>query len=84
MAAGLNLREQLQPLTKMALIDRCAGLRPGPVTSVGPRSWSPRSLFGADTDAEMLIVAGDNIDWVSSEPAWARLCASRPSPPRPA
>jgi hypothetical protein len=29
-----ELREQLQPLTKMALIDRCAGLRPGPVTTV--------------------------------------------------
>lgn len=29
-----ELREQLQPLTKMALIDRCASLRPGPVTSV--------------------------------------------------
>lgn len=29
-----ELREELQPLTKMALIARCAGLRPGPVTSV--------------------------------------------------
>jgi transposase len=27
-----ELREQLQPLTKMALIHRCAALRPGPVT----------------------------------------------------
>jgi transposase len=27
-----ELREQLQPLTKMALIRRCAALRPGPVT----------------------------------------------------
>src|SRR5215218_4111924 len=29
-----ELRETLQPLSKMALIDRCAGLRPGPVTTV--------------------------------------------------
>ena len=29
-----ELREELQPLTKMALINRCAGLRPGPVTSI--------------------------------------------------
>lgn len=29
-----ELREQLQPLSKMALIQRCAGLRPGPVTNV--------------------------------------------------
>jgi hypothetical protein len=28
-----QLREELQPLSKMALLDRCAGLRPGPVTS---------------------------------------------------
>jgi len=28
------LREQLQPLPRMALIERCAGLRPGPVTTV--------------------------------------------------
>jgi transposase len=32
--ADPELREQLQPLTKMALIQRCAGLRPGPVTTV--------------------------------------------------
>jgi transposase len=30
--APVELREQLQPLTKMALIRRCAALRPGPVT----------------------------------------------------
>ena len=30
--APAELREQLQPLTKMALIRRCAALRPGPVT----------------------------------------------------
>ena len=32
--APAELRETLQPLTKMALIDRCAALRPGPVTTV--------------------------------------------------
>lgn len=34
----------------------------------------------ADTAAEMLIVAGDNIDRVRSEPAWARLCGVAPIP----
>ncbi|MGY2093616.1 IS110 family RNA-guided transposase, partial [Nocardia gipuzkoensis] len=29
-----ELREQLQPLSKMALIHRCAGLRPGPISTV--------------------------------------------------
>lgn len=29
-----ELREDLQPLTKMALIAKCAGLRPGPVTTI--------------------------------------------------
>jgi len=29
-----ELRQMLQPLSKMALLDRCAALRPGPVTSV--------------------------------------------------
>jgi transposase len=29
-----ELREELQPLTKMALINRCAGLRPGPITTI--------------------------------------------------
>ncbi len=29
-----ELREELQPLSKMALINRCAGLRPGQVTTV--------------------------------------------------
>jgi len=32
--ADPDLREQLQDLPRMALIERCAGLRPGPVTSV--------------------------------------------------
>jgi transposase len=35
---------------------------------------------GPDTAAEMLIVAGDNIDRVRSEPAWARLCGVAPVP----
>jgi len=35
---------------------------------------------GVDTAAEMLIVAGDNIDRVRSEPAWARLCGVAPIP----
>jgi transposase len=30
-----EMRQELQPLSKMALIHRCAGLRPGPVTSIG-------------------------------------------------
>lgn len=40
------------------------------------------AAFGvsADTAAEMLIVAGDNIDRVRSEPAWARLCGVAPIP----
>lgn len=29
-----ELRQELQPLSKVALIDRCAAVRPGPVTSV--------------------------------------------------
>jgi len=29
-----DLREELQPLSKMALINRCAGLRPGQVTTI--------------------------------------------------
>jgi transposase len=32
--AAPELREQLQPLPRMALIERCAGLRPGPVNTV--------------------------------------------------
>jgi hypothetical protein len=32
--AADELRQQLQPLSKMALIRRCAALRPGPVTTV--------------------------------------------------
>jgi transposase len=113
--ADPELREQLQPLSKRALIERCTGLRPGPVTSVTAatnhtlrsiaRRWQqlndeikthaallgeltgqlvpqPVDAFGvgADTAAEMLIVAGDNIDRVRSEPAWARLCGVAPIP----
>ncbi|MGS0685658.1 IS110 family transposase [Nakamurella sp. GG22] len=36
--APAELREALQPLTKMALIHRCAALRPGDVTSVAAAS----------------------------------------------
>ncbi len=36
--------------------------------------------IGADTAAEMLIVAGDNPDRVRSEPAWAKLCGVCPVP----
>jgi transposase len=110
-----ELRETLQPLSKMALIDRCAGLRPGPVTNVAAatkhtlrsiaRRWqqlheeiktheallteltgqlAPQLVaafgIGADTAAELLIVAGDNIDRVRSEAAWARLCGVAPLP----
>lgn len=32
-----DVREQLQPLTKMALIRRCAALRPGPVTTTAAK-----------------------------------------------
>jgi transposase len=113
--ADPELREQLQPLTKMALINRCAGLRPGPVVSVTAatkhtlraiaRRWQqlndeikaheallaeltgqlvPQLVdafgVGADIAAEMLIVAGDNINRVRSEPAWARLCGVAPIP----
>jgi transposase len=110
-----ELRETLQPLSRMALIDRCAGLRPGPVTTVPAatkhalrsiaRRWQqlneeikthqalltdltgqlvPQLVtafgVGPDTAAELLIVAGDNIDRVRSEPAWARLCGVAPVP----
>ena len=110
-----ELRETLQPLSKMALLDRCAGLRPGPVTTVAAatkhtlraiaRRWQqlneeikahevllaeltgqlvPQLVaafgIGADTAAELLIVAGDNIDRVRSEAAWARLCGVAPVP----
>lgn len=110
-----ELREQLQSLSKMALIRRCAGLRPGEVTTVDAatkhalrsiaRRWqqlndeivehekllaelttqlAPQLTaafgVGADTAAEMLIVAGDNADRVRSEAAWAKLCGVCPIP----
>jgi hypothetical protein len=113
--ADPELREQLQPLSKMALIHRCAVLRPGTVDTVTAatkhtlraiaRRWQhldqeiktheallgeltthlvPQLVnafgIGADTASEMLIVAGDNIDRVRSEPAWARLCGVAPIP----
>ena len=36
--------------------------------------------IGPDTAAEMLIIAGDNLDRVRSEPAWAKLCGVCPVP----
>jgi transposase len=113
--APTALREQLQPLSKMALIHRCAGLRPGTITTVEAatkhalrsiaRRWEQLNDeitahekllaelttaaapqlgaafgIGADTAAEMLIVAGDNPERVRSEPAWARLCGVAPIP----
>lgn len=109
------LREELQPLSKMKLIDRCAGLRPGAVENTHAaakhtlralaRRWqhldaeikeherllselttalTPQLVaafgVGPDTAAELLIVAGDNIDRVRSEPAWAKLCGVAPIP----
>lgn len=113
--APTQLREQLQPLSKMALIHRCTGLRPGTITTVEAatkhalrsiaRRWEQLNDeiaahekllaeltaalapqlgaafgIGADTAAEMLIVAGDNPQRVRSEPAWARLCGVAPIP----
>lgn len=110
-----ELREQLQGLTKMALIERCAALRPGPVDSplaaakhalrALARRWrdlhteitehetllnglvretAPQLVeafgIGADTAAEMLIVAGDNPERVRGETAWAKLCGVAPIP----
>lgn len=109
------LREQLQPLSKMALIDRCAGLRPGEITSpLAASKHTLRSLakrwqalsdevkgheellatltsslvpelvaafgIGPDTASELLIIAGDNIERVRSEAAWAKLCGVAPLP----
>jgi len=36
--------------------------------------------IGADTAAEMLIVAGDNPDRIRTEGAWAKLCGVAPVP----
>lgn len=113
--APAELREELQPLSKMLLIRRCAALRPGKVDTITAaakhtlraiaRRWldldteitaheklltelttaaAPdlASAFGvgADTAAEMLIVAGDNPDRIHSEAAFARLCGVAPIP----
>lgn len=110
-----DLREHLQPLSKMALLDRCAGLRPGELsTPLAASKHTLRSLakrwhalneevreherllgeltlvlapklvgafgIGADTASELLIVAGDNIERVRSEAAWAKLCGVAPLP----
>ncbi len=113
--APADLREELDGLSKMVLIERCAGLRPGPMTTPLAatkhalrglaRRWQQLHLeikdherhlatlteavspamvaafgIGPDTAAEMLIVAGDNVDRVRSEPAWAKLCGVCPVP----
>jgi len=110
-----DLREELQGLPRMALIGRCAGLRPGPLTTpIAATKHALRGLarrwqllqteireherqlttitsavapamvgafgIGADTAAELLIVAGDNPDRVHSEAAWAKLCGVCPIP----
>jgi transposase len=89
-----ELREQLQPLPKMTLISRCAGLRPEQLndeiktheTLLGELTGNlvPQLVaafgVGPDTAAELLIVAGDNISRVRSEAAWARLCGVAPIP----
>ncbi|WP_434081537.1 transposase [Sanguibacter sp. Z1732] len=36
--------------------------------------------MGADTAAEILIVFGDNPDWIRSESAFAKLCGTSPIP----
>ena len=109
------LREELQTLSKMALIERCTALRPGGVTTVVAatkhtlrtlaKRWQalneevraheailadltsslvPQLVeafgIGPDTASELLIVAGDNIDRVRSESAWAKLCGVAPIP----
>jgi transposase len=109
------LREELQPLSRMALITRCASLRPGRMS--GPVAASKHTLrslakrwqvlndevkshelllaqltsglapqlvaafgVGPDTASELLIIAGDNIERVHSEAAWAKLCGVAPLP----
>lgn len=110
-----ELREALQPLTDRKLIDRCAGLRPGPLadttasTKHALRALAARWLslaseieghdealetvtqaavptlreafgIGADSAAEMMIVAGDNPTRLRSEAAFAKLCGACPIP----
>jgi transposase len=113
--APAELREPLDGLSKMALIDRCAGLRPGPVTTPTAaakhalralaRRWlalaeevkahdelleslttghAPQLVqqfgIGADTAAELLVLAGDNPERIRSEAAFAKLCGVCPVP----
>src|SRR4051794_35039171 len=55
---------------------RCA-----PSSPVGwCRGWSRPSASARTPPPELLIVAGDNIDRVRSEAAWARLCGVAPVP----
>jgi transposase len=110
-----ELRQELQPLSKPALIHRCAALRPGKVATIMAstkytvrsiaRRWealnteitehekllaeltaqaAPQSAatiaVGPDTAAEMLIVAGDNLERGRAEAAFARLCGVAPIP----
>jgi transposase len=113
--APAELREPLDGLSKMALISRCAGLRPGPVTTPTAaakhalrglaRRWlalaeeikahdellqtlttrhAPQLVaqfgIGADTAAELLVLAGDNPERIRSEAAFAKLCGACPVP----
>jgi transposase len=113
--APAELREPLDGLSKMALIDRCTRLRPGPVTTPTAaakhalralaRRWlalteeikthdelletlttrhAPQLLaqfgIGADTAAELLVLAGDNPERIRSEAAFAKLCGACPVP----
>lgn len=114
--APAELREPLEAFSgKKALIDHCAALRPGAVTSpLAAAKHALRALarrwlaldaeikghdqlldlltrervpqlveafgIGADTAAEMLIVAGDNPERIHSEAAFAKLCGVCPIP----
>lgn len=114
-----ELREQLQPLSKMALIRRYAGLRPAGISTVEAatkhtlrsiaRRWqhlneeitehekllaqlvteiAPELTaafgIGADTAAEMLIVAGDNPTGSVLKPRGPSCAACARSQPPPA
>ena len=113
--APAELREPLDGRSKMALVGRCAGLRPGPVTTPTAaakhalralaRRWlalteeikvhdelletltaqhAPQLVqqfgIGADTAAELLVLAGDNPERIHSEAAFAKLCGACPVP----
>ncbi len=64
-----ELREVLQPLSKMTLIDRCAGLRPSCGTSWPVSSATPRAA-GSRGGEELLGRAGEGFLPLAS-PAWA-------------